>query len=64
MGANIELWQYKIYENGIFQLEELHSKTGSGMVENTGIKDGKNPVMVEAGKNAVLDILEHANLSW
>jgi len=50
MGANNELWQYKIYENGIFQLEEVHSRTGSGMAENTGIKDGKNPVMVEAGR--------------
>jgi len=49
MSGNIELWQYQIYENGIFQLEEVHSRTGSGMVENIGIKDGKNPVMVEAG---------------
>jgi len=48
MQLNIKPSQYKIYENGIFQLKGVHFRTGSGMVENTGIKDGKNPVMVEA----------------
>lgn len=27
MGANIELWQYKIYENGLLNIEEVFKKT-------------------------------------
>ncbi len=53
MGANIELWQYKIYENGILNIEEVYrrspSTTGSVIEEN-----GKNPIMVEAGKKAAI----------
>ena len=51
MGANIELWQYKIYENGIISIDEVFRRSESKhpipQVEN-----GKNPVMVEAGKKA------------
>jgi len=51
MGANIELWQYKIYENGILNIEEIYKRTETrthASIENSG----KNPVMVEAGKKA------------
>lgn len=49
MGANIELWKYQLFKNGIFHLEEVFQggKASSGMMPN-----GKNPVMVEAGKKA------------
>jgi hypothetical protein len=49
MGANIELWQYKIYENGIISIDEIYKRTESRTYNLTG-KSGKNPVMVEAGK--------------
>ncbi|MCD4795492.1 MAG: DUF5655 domain-containing protein [Bacteroidales bacterium] len=51
MGANIELWQYKIYENGIISIEEVYKRTETRThisIEN----NGKNPVMVAAGKKA------------
>lgn len=46
MGANIELWQYKLYENGILNIEEIYRKNSLASEENSG----KNPVMVEAAK--------------
>ncbi len=52
MGANIELWQYKIYENGILNIEEIFKRTTSN--QDTQEFTGKNPVMVEAGKKAAL----------
>jgi len=54
MGANIELWQYKIYENGILNIEEVYKRTIaiSNLDENNS--NPKNPVMVEAGKKAAL----------
>ena len=49
MGANIELWQYKIYENDILSIEEVYSRNNSA----AKLEDnGKNPTMVEAGKKA------------
>lgn len=55
MGANIELWQYKIYENGILNIEEMyrrsHTNTHSESLDDC---NGKNPVMVEAGRKAAL----------
>jgi predicted transport protein len=67
MGANIELWQYKIYENGIISIEEVYKRTEARthtLIEN----NGKNPVMVAAGKkaaetrkNATYAIDEHIN---
>ena len=51
MGANIELWQYKIYENEIISIEEIYKRTETRT--HTSIEsNGKNPVMVEAGKKA------------
>ncbi|MCC7402614.1 MAG: hypothetical protein IT214_14130 [Chitinophagaceae bacterium] len=54
MGANIELWQYKIYENGILNIDEVFKRTTSSANQNTEESTGKNPVMVEAGKKAAL----------
>src|SRR5450432_2755403 len=54
MGSNIELWQYKIYENGIFNIEEVYKRTitiSHAVADNPSLK---NPVMVEAGKKAAL----------
>ncbi|MBI9037193.1 MAG: hypothetical protein JEY97_03600 [Bacteroidales bacterium] len=51
MGANIELWQYKIYENGIISIEEVFKRTET-RTQTSIESNGKNPVMVEAGKKA------------
>jgi len=50
MGANIELWKYRLFTNNSLYLEEvLHStKTATQISQSSG----KNPVMVEAGKKA------------
>ncbi len=65
MGANIELWQYKLYENGILNIEEVYKRTNTTSREFEDYNE-KNPVMVEAGKkaaitrkNAVYTIEEH-----
>jgi predicted transport protein len=54
MGANIELWQYKTYENGILNIEEVYKRTTSISNQETEDFHGKNPIMVEAGKKAAL----------
>ena len=51
MGANIELWQYKLYDNKILYLEEIFQRT-TNTTTVEAIQQGKNPVMVEAGKKA------------
>jgi predicted transport protein len=48
MGANIELWQYKLYNTNTLYLEEIFKKSTALMSFETD----KNPVMVEAGKKA------------
>lgn len=65
MGANIELWQYKLYENGILNIEEVYKRTNTTLREVRDFNE-KNPVMVEAGKkaaitrkNAIYTIEEH-----
>lgn len=54
MGANIELWQYKTYENGILNIEEVFKRAVTSSHQPTETLTGKNPVMVEAGKKAAL----------
>lgn len=54
MGANIELWQYKTYENGILNIEEVYKRTTTSSHQETEDFNGKNPIMVEAGKKAAL----------
>ncbi len=50
MGSNIELWQYKLYENGIISIDEVFRKSGAQSL--TSDTEEKNPIMVEAGKKA------------
>ncbi|MDD3051791.1 MAG: DUF5655 domain-containing protein [Candidatus Cloacimonetes bacterium] len=54
MGSNIELWQYRYYQNGALFFEEIYKKSvvlsSTSKVETSC----KNPVMVEAGKKAAL----------
>src|SRR3972149_2508417 len=49
MGANIELWTYRLFANGVLYFEEILQKSDSGV---SGPGAGKNPVMVAAGKKA------------
>jgi predicted transport protein len=51
MGANIELWQYKLYNTNTLYLEEIFRKSTALMSPSSEIKN-KNPIMVEAGKKA------------
>lgn len=51
MGANIELWQFKRFENGFLSLDEIFRRTN--IMENIDYT-GKNPVMVEAGRKAAI----------
>lgn len=67
MGANIELWQYKLYENGVLNIEEVYKRINTSPREFEDYNE-KNLVMVEAGKkaaitrkNAVYTIEEHFN---
>ncbi len=50
MGANIELWKYRLFKNNSLYLEEVlhNTKTTSTISQSSN----KNPVMVEAGKKA------------
>ncbi len=66
MGSNIELWQYKLYENGIISIDEVFRKSGAQNISSE--REGKDPVMVEAGKkaaqtrkSAIYTFEEHAN---
>lgn len=54
MGANIELWQYKLFENGSFYLEEIFRRQSAGGEYAESATIGKNPKMVAAGKKAAL----------
>lgn len=52
MGANIELWRYRLFKNSCLYLEEVFQKTISTSPEISLEK--KNPIMVAAGKKAAL----------
>lgn len=52
MGANIELWKYRLFDNDTLYLEEVFQKTMSASTSLDG--DGKDPVMVAAGKKAAI----------
>lgn len=54
MGANIELWQYRLFENGTFYLEEIFRRSATVAFDISLLANGKNPVMVEAGKKAAI----------
>lgn len=52
MGANIELWTYRLYKNDLIALEEVGQVAYPTPSRNRG--DGKDPVMVAAGKKAAI----------
>ena len=52
MGANIELWQYHLYSNGFFSLEQVFGGDESIGEYSESDSGSKNPVMVAAGKKA------------
>ena len=52
MGANIELWRYRLFKNSCLYLEEVFRRTVSTSAEI--LIGTKNPVMVAAGKKAAL----------
>jgi predicted transport protein len=52
MGANIELWTYRLFANDVLYVEEVLQKSDLGV--GSGTPAGKNPVMVAAGKKAAL----------
>jgi len=54
MGANIELWQYKIYENGILNIEEVYRRATTSVHQAQEEINEKNPIMVEAGRKAAI----------
>jgi predicted transport protein len=49
MGANIELWKYRLFKNGSLYLEEVFQAT---KIATAVQGNEKNPVMVAAGKKA------------
>ncbi len=53
MGANIELWTYRLFKNNSLYLEKVFRKslTYSSAIDDSS---GKNPVMVAAGKKATI----------
>lgn len=51
MGANIELWKYRLFSNNSLYLEEVFHESKRTV---SAALDNKNPVMVEAGKKAAL----------
>ena len=57
MGANIELWKYRLFSNNSLYLEEVFhtSKSTTSTISRVATENGyKKPVMVEAGKKAAL----------
>lgn len=57
MGANIELWRYRLFSNSTLYLEEVFKQTYPDTVpsENTAsLEASKNPIMVAAGKKAAI----------
>jgi len=57
MGANIELWKYRLFSNNSLYLEEVFHTSKSTAPSTSAVpgENGyKNPVMVEAGKKAAL----------
>ena len=52
MGANIELWKYRLFTNNSLYLEEVLHNTKSTSTVTVSQSSNKNPIMVEAGKKA------------
>ena len=60
MGANIELWAYRLYKNNALYLEEILKKSYAGTAASSS-PGTKNPIMVAAGKKAAVT---KANSNW
>ncbi len=54
MGANIELWSYRLFANSTLYLEEVYSRSYESAGVSLDVASGKNPVMVAAGKKAAV----------
>lgn len=54
MGANIELWEYKLFENGSFYLDEVFRRSSYVTEAIPFNNENKNPVMIAAGKKAAV----------
>lgn len=54
MGANIELWKYRLFSNNSLYLEEVFHAAKVTNLQATSNNETKNPVMVEAGRKAAL----------
>nr|WP_321497346.1 DUF5655 domain-containing protein [uncultured Methanolobus sp.] len=54
MGSNIELWQFRYFENGSLFFEEIYKKSVVYTGQTVEKFSNKNPIMVEAGKKAAL----------
>ena len=52
MGANIELWKYRLFTNNSLYLEEVLHNTKSTSTVTVSQSSNKNPLLVEAGKKA------------
>ena len=50
MGANIELWTFRLFKNNMIYFEEVFQKS----LMTDSIQSDKNPVMVRAGKKAAI----------
>ncbi len=58
MGANIELWEYYLYEDGSFVLEEVLKRSTAEPKKETTVINGKVSAVVTK-KTAVYDIEKH-----
>lgn len=54
MGANIELWQFKLFSNGVLHLEDVFRRSANLSSSYFEEEAAKNPVMVSAGKKAAI----------
>jgi predicted transport protein len=55
MGASIELWQYRLFDDGSFYIEEVFRRsTASTVHSDTEQSNTKDPIMVAAGKKAAI----------
>ena len=52
MGANIELWSYRLFENRTLYLEQVYGRNYLPSPSLAPDVNGKNPIMVAAGKKA------------
>ena len=54
MGANIELWTYRLFNNGCVYFEEVLQRSYVPPGQSNQPQSSKNPVMVAAGKKAAV----------